>query len=107
MNIDLWQHCLDRLGTEIPNQQFNTWIRPLHCVLEDDRLRLMAPNAFVLDWVKKHYLDRLRGYVSDLGQDDALTISLEIGSAPRTAAVHTRPAADRGIGRRRCRHSQW
>jgi len=90
MNIDLWQHCLDRLGNEIPNQQFNTWIRPLHCVQEEGRLRLMAPNAFVLDWVKKHYLERLRGYVDDLGQGNATAISLEIGSAPRGPATQAR-----------------
>jgi chromosomal replication initiator protein len=103
MNINLWQHCLDRLGNEIPNQQFNTWIRPLQCVQEDDRMRLMAPNAFVLDWVKKHYLDRLRGYVSDLGSNDPMAISLEIGSAPRAtvgagqapSAAHERPTVDR------------
>lgn len=83
MKLDLWQHCLDRLQNEIPNQQFNTWIRPLHCVQEDERLRLMAPNAFVLDWVKKHYLERLKGYLGDLGQTDQTIISLEIGSAPR------------------------
>ncbi|MCP5304998.1 MAG: chromosomal replication initiator protein DnaA [Chromatiaceae bacterium] len=83
MNNDLWQHCLDRLGSDIPMQQFNTWIRPLHCIQEDHRLRLMAPNAFVLDWVKKHYLDRLRGYLTDVGQTPEMSISLEIGSAPR------------------------
>ena len=85
MNTDLWQHCLTRLGNEIPNQQFNTWIRPLHCVQEDERLRLMAPNAFVLDWVKKHYLEKLKLYLTDLGQGDAMAISLEIGSAPKMA----------------------
>ena len=86
MKHDLWQHCLDRLKNEIPNQQFNTWISPLHCVQEDEHLRLMAPNAFVLDWVKKHYLDQLKGYLKDLGQDDRTAISLEIGSAPRISA---------------------
>ena len=89
MNTDVWQHCLDRLGAEITNQQFDTWIRPLHCIHESDRLRLMAPNAFVLDWVKKNYLDRLRGYVTDLDPSEELAISLEIGSAPR--AVPTMP----------------
>ena len=100
MNTDLWQHCLERLGHEIPNQQFNTWIRPLHCVQEVDRMRLMAPNAFVLDWVKKHYLDRLRAYVSDLGHGDTIGISLEIGSAPRginpTATAAPSPGAMTG-----------
>jgi chromosomal replication initiator protein len=79
---ELWQHCLERLGHEIPNQQFNTWIRPLHCIQEGESLRLMAPNAFVLDWVKKHYLDNLRSYLVDYGLPDP-SIRLEIGSAPQ------------------------
>jgi chromosomal replication initiator protein len=95
MTIDPWQHCLDRLGNEIPNQQFNTWIRPLHCIQEDQHLRLMAPNAFVLDWVKKHYLEQMRGYVVDLGRGEALKISLEIGSAPRSPAVTAKTAPTR------------
>jgi chromosomal replication initiator protein len=96
MNTDLWQHCLDRLGNEIPSQQYNTWIRPLHCIQEESRLRLMAPNAFVLDWVKKHYLEQLLGYMSDLGQrGSGMSISLEIGSAPRPGS-----AADSGLSQR-------
>lgn len=49
----------------------------------DGRLRLMAPNAFVLDWVKKHYLENLNTYLTDLGKTDEITVSLEIGSAPK------------------------
>lgn len=49
----------------------------------------MAPNAFVLDWVKKNYLERLRGYLNDNGCVGASTISLEIGSAPREAVPTT------------------
>ncbi|MDJ0740096.1 MAG: chromosomal replication initiator protein DnaA [Gammaproteobacteria bacterium] len=95
MTNNLWQHCLDRLGHEIPNQQFNTWIRPLHCIEEDERLRLMAPNAFVLDWVKKHYLERLKAYLDDLlGGADRIAISLEIGSAPRSGPTMATPSPD-------------
>lgn len=97
MNTTIWQHCLDRLGTEIPNQQFNTWIRPLHCVQERDHLRLMAPNAFVLDWVKKHYLERVRTYLSDLGHGDELDVSLEIGGITKP----TSPEPDRKPDRAR------
>ena len=74
---------MDRLGNEITNQQFNTWIRPLHCIQDDQRLRLLAPNAFVLDWVKKNYLERLNVYVDDLGLGAPMAFSLEIGSAPK------------------------
>jgi chromosomal replication initiator protein len=81
--INTWNYLLDRLGNDIPEQQFNTWIRPLQCVQQQDRLRLMAPNAFVLDWVKKNYLDKLHGYLGELREGDPVSISLEIGSAPR------------------------
>jgi chromosomal replication initiator protein len=85
--IHTWDHLLERLGRDIPEQQFNTWIRPLHCVQQEDRLRLLAPNAFVLDWVKKNYLEKLQGYLVDGSDSESMHISLEIGSAPRPEAV--------------------
>jgi len=87
--INTWNYLLDRLGNDIPEQQFNTWIRPLQCVQQQDRLRLMAPNAFVLDWVKKNYLDKLHGYLGELREGDPVSISLEIGSAPKEASNPT------------------
>ncbi len=92
MTIDAWDNLLERIGRDIPEQQFNTWIRPLQCVQQEDRLRLMAPNAFVLDWVRKHYLDKLQSYLGEVDREGALQISLEIGSAPREARPHTAPA---------------
>ncbi|MGH8846020.1 MAG: DnaA N-terminal domain-containing protein, partial [Polaromonas sp.] len=29
LSHDLWQTCVDHLAQELPEQQFNTWIRPL------------------------------------------------------------------------------
>lgn len=83
--LDVWNHCLNRLGAELPTQQFNTWIRPLQSVQDQNRLRLLAPNAFVLDWVKKHYLEQLTRYAGEALGTDNPAISLEIGSAPRAS----------------------
>ena len=48
------------LQTELPAQQFNTWIRPLKAEEnEENILRLVAPNRFVLDWVNDKYRDRI------------------------------------------------
>ena len=57
-----WSSCLQQLEQELPPQQFNTWIKALR--LEDgeesDRgLKLVAPNRFVLQWVRERYLRRL------------------------------------------------
>ncbi len=39
----------------------------------------MAPNAFVLDWVKANYLEKLTSYLNE-SNNSSINISLEIGS---------------------------
>jgi len=63
--VGTWQACLDRLEGELTAQQFNTWIRPLQAIEENDILRILAPNQFVLDWVNSRFLDRINAIVSE------------------------------------------
>ena len=83
--MDIWKYCLDRLGEELTAQQLSTWIRPLQPVSEGNSIRLYAPNAFVLDWVREHYLERLQKLVGEVAGPAGPSLSLEIGSAPRAA----------------------
>jgi chromosomal replication initiator protein len=82
----MWQQCLDRLESELSPQQFNTWIRPLHVIEEGDTLRLLAPNRFVLDWVKEKYLGRITDLLTTLVDNRPITITLAVGS--RSAVAH-------------------
>ena len=79
----MWDHCLNRLESELPEQQFNTWIRPLHAIEDSVSLRLLAPNRFVQDWVEENFLSRIREIV--LLQNTDLAVSLEIGSLKPTS----------------------
>jgi chromosomal replication initiator protein len=54
--MTLWNRCIRDLQAEIPEQQFNTWIRPLQAVEDGGVLRLLAPNRFVVDWLQEHYI---------------------------------------------------
>ncbi|MGI9235372.1 MAG: chromosomal replication initiator protein DnaA [Woeseiaceae bacterium] len=74
----LWNQCLRVLQVELPEQQFNTWIRPLQAVDDDSLLRLLAPNRFVVDWLKQHYMERILELVGDGGDD--VEVLLEVGS---------------------------
>ncbi|MDR3391441.1 MAG: chromosomal replication initiator protein DnaA [Sulfuriferula sp.] len=56
---EFWQDSLSKLSHELPAQQFNTWIKPLKPVVTNNELNLMAPNRFVLDWVKDKFLSRI------------------------------------------------
>ncbi len=94
MDAPLWKKCLNRLETEIPEQQFNTWIRPLHAESADNSLRLLAPNRFVLDWVKEHYLDHIRNALSAMS-DTAPEIRIEVGSRQTATTAAAAPAVVR------------
>ncbi|MGH8503005.1 MAG: chromosomal replication initiator protein DnaA [Gammaproteobacteria bacterium] len=76
----LWKRCVGRLENEFPEQQLNQWIRPLHAVEDHGSLRLLAPNRFVLDWVRNNFLERIEQLVGGLVDDEHPRVSLEIGS---------------------------
>jgi chromosomal replication initiator protein len=76
----LWKVCLECLERELTEQQLSTWIRPLHAQEEGDTLRLLAPNRFVLDWVKKHHLAQIQAVLEHLRPEQPTQVLLEIGS---------------------------
>ena len=62
MQSSVWDHCLATLRSDLTEQQFNTWIKPL-LVIEDEEgpsLTLLAPNKFVVNWVQKNYLEQIK-----------------------------------------------
>lgn len=76
----LWDQCLDRLEGELSPQQFNTWIRPLHFVQDNDFARLLAPNSFVLDSVNENFINRINEIISQLDANFPAPIKMEVGS---------------------------
>ena len=82
----LWRKCLERLQDELSGEQFNTWIRPLQAVQDKRGLRLLAPNRFVMDWVKERFFGRIIELVSECSPDPATHVVVEVGSQPRPAS---------------------
>ncbi|HEV7432692.1 MAG TPA: chromosomal replication initiator protein DnaA, partial [Steroidobacteraceae bacterium] len=85
-----WSRCVGALEHELPEQQFNTWVKPLQAVESGTELRLLAPNRFVVDWVRTHLLERIE---SLLLADGGLPVSIEIGSREPAASPAPAPAA--------------
>ena len=55
-----WLSCLTYFEKELTAQQFNTWIKPLKFIPEGDSLLLVAPNRFVMQWIKERFLTRIQ-----------------------------------------------
>jgi chromosomal replication initiator protein len=104
MHTDLWQRSCERLAAELPEQQFNTWIRPLAplqqttqaahnghdsnhgaLALTDPALAtevvvVQVPNRFKLDWIRSQYASRIEGA---LAATAGRPVRLELSLAPR------------------------
>ena len=81
---EFWSACLSRFERELPVQQFNAWIKSLRLEEEDDRpshLRLVAPNRYVLDWVRKRYLNQIEAISLEFFREP-VTISLAVEERP-------------------------
>ncbi|MGB2241966.1 MAG: chromosomal replication initiator protein DnaA [Porticoccaceae bacterium] len=92
----VWSQCQTQLQNELPEQQYNTWIRPLKLKYfdsdndrfndpsSDDVIELLAPNRFVEDWVKSKFLNRIEELFHQLsGSGVVLGISATPANAPQ------------------------
>ena len=79
MSQALWDQCLAHLERELTPQQFNTWIRPLHAIAENDELRLLAPNRFVKDRIDDRFLRRIAEILGQIHQP-CPQLRVEIGT---------------------------
>jgi len=86
-----WQRCLDAFRDELTPQQFNTWIRPLAVEGSPDGYRLLAPNRFVLQWVKERFSDRIAELAAAV-EGRAVPIVLAIVDAVPQASSRGTPA---------------
>ena len=80
----LWPACVDYLAQRIPDQQFNTWIRPLGAAVSTDPLQvtLQVANRFKLDWIRSQYVKKISAVLSQLAGQD---VAVELALTPRVA----------------------
>jgi chromosomal replication initiator protein len=83
----LWHHCLRHLEGEVPEQQFNTWVRPLQAVEREGELQLLAPNRFVVSWIEQNLFGRIEELVSKAGDGARARVRLDVGSRAEGPAV--------------------
>ncbi|ODU09557.1 MAG: chromosomal replication initiation protein DnaA [Rubrivivax sp. SCN 71-131] len=99
MTEDLWQAGCERLAAQLPEQQFNTWIRPLPpAQLVSDGpdgvvVCLRAPNRFKLDWIRSQYAGRIEATLAELA---GRPVRLDLALAPREPAPAAGPSAAAG-----------
>jgi chromosomal replication initiator protein len=91
MSLDLWQRGCELFAAELPEQQFNTWIRPLLAAAapaaaepgdaEATVVAVRVPNRFKLDWIRTQYAGRIEALLAELA---GKPVRLDLSVAPRS-----------------------
>jgi chromosomal replication initiator protein len=101
----LWNRCLRVLESELPMQQFNTWVRPLQAIERDGQLRLLAPNRYVIEWLGENSLSRIRELIQAFAEGTAPDLVLDVGTragvSPSVAGINGTTDAAQAPGRAR------
>ncbi|MEM8593759.1 MAG: chromosomal replication initiator protein DnaA [Pseudomonadota bacterium] len=79
----VWEQCLRQFQHEIPEQQYNTWIKPLcikHSAKDEDHqlLNLQAPNRFIKDWVDSKFMPRINELINKHSEGQLIQAVLSI-----------------------------
>jgi chromosomal replication initiator protein len=93
---ELWAHCLAQLALELPEQQFNTWIKPLVAIVTQDlsRITVYVGNRFKLDWIRAQYAGRMAALLDQSSRQlSGQTIALELALAPRESSAKPNPSS--------------
>ncbi len=103
---DFWSVCLSRFEKELPAQQYNTWIKSLRLESEGDstttsasppELQLIAPNRFVLQWVRERYLGQIQALSLEFFPSP-VSISLTLAEPSPNSSVGTNNTAGTASG---------
>ena len=103
MVADLWQRGCERLAAELPEQQFNTWIRPLPAADITEHadagavVTVRVPNRFKLDWIRNQYAERIEAVLTELAGRPVrlhMTLGLRDSTEPALLGAEANALAD-------------
>jgi chromosomal replication initiator protein len=100
---EFWRACLERLQGELSSQQYNLWIRPLSFDAASQPARILAPNRFVLQWVKDKFMPSFETWAEEhfrrptpilLALAEHVAPSPSVANPPGQTPVVAAPAQD-------------
>ena len=63
---DLWQTCLAQIRSQMPEEEFNTWFRPIEPVFDGTTLSLRVPNRSYASRIDEYYMQILKPVILNM-----------------------------------------
>ena len=63
---EIWQNCLAYLRTQISEEEFNTWFRPIEPMFDGTTLSLRVPNRSYASRIDEYYMQILKPVIINM-----------------------------------------
>lgn len=87
---ELWQDCLARIRTQMSEEEFDTWFRPIEPMFDGTTLSLRVPNRSYASRIDKNYMQILKPVILNMfGRQTQLMYAVSTADqAPTQVAVN-------------------
>ena len=89
---NFWSYCLLKFEKELSAQQYNTWIKPLKAKVDGHAVQIIAPNKFVMQWVKTKFYTRIISIATELSTEATVELVVDQTIAPPGAKLSSEAA---------------
>jgi len=98
---NFWAYCLLKFEKELSAQQYNTWIKPLKARVNGEAVQIVAPNKFVMQWVKSKFFTRIATIATELSPTAVVELIVDTteqaAPTPTAAPAKPQPAAPQSV----------
>lgn len=93
-NQALWDSCLSYFESNLPPQQFNSWIKPIVFAASEEQITLTVPNSFARKLIQERFLSEISKRAESFFSSPP-RIELEIGKKnPVAGTVVSKPPSN-------------
>lgn len=78
----VWTGCLDRLKSELSQNVFTMWIRPLIAEESNDILRIYAPNPYWTKYIQDNHLEQISILAEQMSEGRVRQVEVLVDSRP-------------------------
>jgi len=93
--LAIWDECLKSFGDSLTDKQMRTYFHPLEVTREDDQLKVVAPNKFIMDMIEKDYIEMIKNTVYEASNSQISNVLLCLPAIEKNINARLRPEKEK------------
>ncbi len=93
----IWDECLKSFSEHLTDKQMRTCFHPLEVSREDDQLKVVAPNKFIMDMIENDYLEMIKNAVCKASDNQISDVLLCLPAVEKISNNRIEPKKEKTV----------